>query len=203
MSRLLLCLLFASLVCRLPAEDKPLQPDERDLKVIDAALLHLLANPDFTMILAKKPEAKDDVVLDVTGPEKTGFLQAAQISGELGKKQKVDEELLAATLTRNKKSGYDAVPISYAGAKLDPRIIVGDLTKLPEQKFDFGQGFQKVYPKARGYVSLHLPGYSKDGTQALLRGYTGPSPHGACVTALLELRDGKWTVKWSKVSFFV
>ena len=59
-----------------------------------------------------------------------------------------------------------------------------------------------AHPKARGWVHAYLPGYSKDGSRAIVRAGVGPSAHGATLTALLEKRGDKWVVKWHYIAFY-
>jgi hypothetical protein len=60
-----------------------------------------------------------------------------------------------------------------------------------------------AHPKARGFLDAYLPGYSKDGTHAVVRAGVDPSAHGAMLTAVLEKRGDKWTVVWYYIAYFV
>lgn len=41
-----------------------------------------------------------------------------------------------------------------------------------------------------------LPGYSEDGSYAVVRAAVGPWAHAAMLTAVLEKSGDKWIVKW-------
>ena len=62
--------------------------------------------------------------------------------------------------------------------------------------------FEDAHPKARGWLEAYLPGYSKDGTRAVVRAGVGPWAHAAMLTAVLEKRGDKWTVVWYYVARF-
>jgi len=95
--------------------------------------------------------------------------------------------------------GHDCVASSFIDLKFAQGIVV---TNLPDvHGVHSYSAFEKVQPKARGWVEAYLPGYSKDGSQAVVRGFVGPFTHSVVVTALLEKRNDKWVVKWHQVVY--
>ena len=42
----------------------------------------------------------------------------------------------------------------------------------------------------------------KDGQEAVLRAWFGPTAHGATVTYMLAKKDGRWKVVWRKVTYY-
>ena len=90
---------------------------------------------------------------------------------------------------------------SYKGLKFASSIVTANLSKVWKRR-PFGS-FEGTYPKARGWLEAYLPGYSTDGTQAVVRAGVGPWVHGAMLTAVLAKRGDKWTVIWYHVAFFV
>jgi hypothetical protein len=175
-------------------------PDDRDRAVLEAFLLAVLAEPDFGW---QKKKAQDSVIiLDHRTPEKVGMLGKTQVKADSREKQSFDEELYEALFSRNKDPGseYGAREAWYKGMKFNARIIVADFT-VPEHGSEFDL-LEKLHPKAQGWVSAWLPGYSADGKKALARGWFGPWPHGATATAQLELKAGAWKVVWVKLSFY-
>ena len=95
------------------------------------------------------------------------------------------------------RSGF----LSYKGLKFASSIVTANLSKVWKRR-PFGS-FEGTYPKARGWLEAYLPGYSTDGTQAVVRAGVGPWVHGAMLTAVLAKRGDKWTVIWYHVAFFV
>src|SRR4051794_8445641 len=86
----------------------PIVPDQRDQRVLDALLLHLLADSGFD--LTTVPTSRAQIVLNVRTPEKTGFLQPDQICGDIGSHtlpSGVERDL------RRRNSKSDAKPDTY------------------------------------------------------------------------------------------
>lgn len=179
-------------------------PDERDRRVLEAVLLHLLADPEFDR--TRVPAADGAVVvLHTRTPTKTGLLSSRQMHSDMGSHPlpgDVEEDLLRRNTPSERKPGsYEAVTASFTNLKFSARIVVADLDeKLGRHWF---AGFREAYPKARGFVHAFLPGYSKDGTRAVVRAWVGPSPHGASVTALLEKHGDAWVVKWHHIARYL
>jgi hypothetical protein len=179
-------------------------PDERDRQVLETLLLHLLADSKFDMTRVSPKGVV--VVLHARTPEKTGFIQADQVHSDIG------DHTLPGDAERNlrsrntkpdaKPNTYEAVTASFTNLTFSAGIVVTDLTAIWSDRPSF-QGFETAHPKARGWVEAYLPGYSKDGSFAIVRAGVGPSPHGAMVTALLEKRDKKWSVKWHNIAWYV
>lgn len=194
---LLLCFL-----CRIStstAGEPAVIPDERDRQVLEAVLLDLL--PDVAFRNARLPRTATNIVLHLRTPEKTGMIQPDQMRYDTGKEHTIPEDIAGALVRRNAKPGtYDSVFALFKDLKFDPRIIVDEVAGKNEGR---SPAFEQKYPSARGWVEPYLPGYSKDGTRAVVRAWIGPSEHGAVATALLEKTGGKWLVKWHHLAFFL
>jgi hypothetical protein len=197
----LLCVAFA-FVSRAFGADASV-PDDRDRQVLEAVLVRLLADPDFDMTRASTNGAV--VVLHTRTPEKTGFLMSHQIRSDIGSHtlpSDVEGDLRRRNTPPNAKAdNYDAITASYTNLTFGARIVVADLTDKTGGRRSYG-AFEEAYPKARGFARAYLPGYSKDGTRAVVRASVGPSPHGAMVTALLEKLGDKWVVKWHHIAWY-
>lgn len=178
----------------------PIAPDERDRQVLEVALLHLLA--DAKLDMTKVPAGAGTMLLHARTPEKTGFIQSEQMRHDIGK-NKLPGDVEQDLQRRNSVPGtYDAVQASFASLKFTNGIAAVDLTGMLGGRLAV-RAFQQAHPKARGWAEAYLPGYSKDGTLALVRAGIGPSDHGAMVTVLLEKRREKWVVKWHFVARYV
>jgi hypothetical protein len=101
-----------------------------------------------------------------------------------------------------KPDEYDSVKASYTNLTFAAGIVVTDLTEMRKQRRSF-HSFEDTHPKARGWLEAYLPGYSKDGTRAVVRAGVGPWAHAAMLTAVLEKRGDKWFVAWYHVARFV
>ena len=181
----------------------PTVPDERDRQVLEALLLHLLADPKFDM--TRVPTNGAAIVLHVRTPEKTGFLQSHQMKSDIGG-HSLPGDAERDLRHRNsqpdaKPDTYEAVVASFTNLTFGAGIVVADLTdKWGGRRFY--RAFEEAHPKARGWVQAYLPGYSNDGARAVVRAGVGPSAHGAIVTALLEKSGDRWLVKWHYIAWY-
>jgi hypothetical protein len=181
----------------------PIVPDDRDRQVLESLLLHLLGDTNFDMTRVSTNGAR--IVLDANTPEKTGFLMPHQIRGEIdGRSLPSDAETdmrRRNTPADAKPDAYDSVKASYTNLTFAAGIVVTDLTEIWKQRRSF-RSFEDAHPKARGWLEAYLPGYSKDGTRAVVRAGVGPWAHAAMLTAVLEKRGDKWVVAWYHVARF-
>lgn len=145
-----------------------------------------------------------NIVLDERSPLKTGFLSSDQIRSDIGKRT-LPSEAVSDLRQRNtaadaKPDTHDSVKASYADLKFEARIVVSNLAEIREKSINKFRFFEDAYPKARGWLGSYLPGYSKEGNEAIVRAGVGPSAHGAMITAVLEKSGDKWVVKWYHIS---
>ncbi len=184
------------------ATSPPGVANERDKQVLETALLHLLAADDFNFTAADKGEPL--IVLHAQTPEYSGMIRPEQIRGEIREGFTIPDGIQRDLLRRNEQPGsYRARVASFSDLEFDQQILVAEVTaqqeRFKETRFD---AFAMAYPRARGYVEAYLPGYSKDGSHALVRACVGPSPHGAMATILVERSGHKWLVKWCYIALF-
>jgi len=164
--------------------------------------LHLLADSEFDMTRA--PTNQKSIVLHTRTPEKTGFLMSHQIRSDIrGRTLPSDAE--ADLRTRNTPSNakpetYDSVMASYTNLTFQPIIVLADLTEIWKEGRRRAAAFEKAYPQAKGWLDSYLPGYSRDGTRAVVRAWGWSLAHGAMLTAVLEKTGDKWLVKWYQIS---
>ena len=178
-----------------------LVPDDRDRQVLETVLFRVLADPvcDMTRISTNGTT----IVLNVRTPEKTGMIRREQMENDIGKGHSVPNGVQNDLLSRNEKPGtYDSQLASFASLKFDQRVVVTNLTAIVAGD-GFGRAFTQAQPKARAWVEAWLPGYSKNGAQAIVRAWIGPSDHGAVITAFLEKNGDKWVIKWFHLAHFV
>ena len=185
----------------LPVSAAP--PDERDRQVLETLLLHLLADPKFDMTRVSTNGAT--IVLDTSTPEKTGFLMSHQIRSEIGSRT-LPSDAESDLRRRNTPAGakpdtYDSVTAYYTNLTFAAGIVVTNLSEISRGR-RLSASFADAHPKARGFLDAYLPGYSKDGTRAVVRAGVGPWAHAAMLTAVLEKRGDKWTVVWCYVARF-
>ncbi len=196
---LLLSITFA-VVPRIPGAPA-VAPDERDRQVLESLLLRLLTDSEFNMTRIAGDETT--VVLNTQTPEKTGMIRPDQMAIDIGPGHSIPTGIQSDLRLRNEKPGsYESYRASFADLKFDRRIVVTNLMVLVRGD-RFGRAFGQVHPGARAWVEAWLPGYSQDGTQAVVRAWIGPSDHGAVVTALLEKNGEKWQIKWHHLARFL
>lgn len=137
-------------------------------------------------------------------PEKTGFLMPHQIRAEI-EARKLPSDAGSDMRRRNtpadgKPDTYDSVAAWYTNLTFAAGIVVTNLPQVWQGRSL--SSFEDVHPKARGWLEAYLPGYSADGTRAVVRAGVGPWAHAAMLTAVLEKRSEKWTVVWYYVARF-
>ena len=179
-------------------------PGERDGRVLEALLLHLLTDTNFDMTRVSTDNGAT-IVLHVRTLEKTGYLMPYQIKSDIGS-HTLPSDVEHDLRRRNTSSDagpdtYDSVTAFYTNVTFAAGIVVADLTETWKHGRRFG-AFEDAYPKARGWLESYLPGYSKDGTVAVVRAAVGPWGHAAMLTALLEKRGDTWVVKWYHIARF-
>src|SRR5258708_13616666 len=175
--------------------------DDRDRQVLETLLLRLLTDSDFNMTRVSSNSAI--IVLNERTPEKTGMIRPEQMEHDIGKGHTIPGGVQSDLLRRNEKPGtYDSQLASFAALKFGQRVVVTNVTAI-SQRDRFSRAFEQAHPTALAWVEAWLPGYSKDGTQAVVRAWIGPSDHGAVVTAFLEKSGDKWGIKWHYFARFV
>ena len=178
-------------------------PDERDRQILETLLLHLLSDAKFDM--TRVPTNEATIVLCPRTPEKTGFLMSHQIRAEIDGRtlpSSAESDMRRRnTSTDGKPDTYDSVAAWYTNLTFKAGIVVTNLTETWKGRRS-SSSFEDAHPKARGWLEAYLPGYSSDGTRAVVRAGVGPWAHGAMLTAVLEKRADKWTVVWYYVARF-
>jgi hypothetical protein len=180
----------------------PTVPDERDRQVLETLMLHLLSDTNFDVTRVPATNGTS-ILLHVRTPDKTGFLMSQQIHGEI-RNQTLPEDAENDMRRRNtpldaKPDTYDSVPVTYTNLTFAAGIVITNLNETWTQR----NSFEQTHPKARGWLDAYLPGYSADGTRAVVRAGVGPWAHAAMLTAVLEKVGDKWVVKWYHVARFV
>ena len=194
----LLCIAFAFV---LPVSGA--SPDQRDRQVLETLLMHLLTDSKFDV--TRVPTNGATIVLHTRTPEKTGFLMSDQIRSEIDHRT-LPNDAESDLRRRNtpadaKPDTYDSITAFYTNLTFAAGIVVADLTETWKGRRSF-TSFEDAHPKARGWLEAYLPGYSKDGTRAVVRAGVGPWAHAAMLTAVLEKRGDKWVVVWYYVARF-
>jgi hypothetical protein len=162
-----------------------------------------LADPNFDMTRVSTNGAT--IVLDTRTPEKAGFLMSHQIHSEIGSRKlpgDAENDLRRRNTPADAKPDtYDSVTAYYTNLTFAAGIVVTNLSGTSSRALYMS--FADTHPKARGFLEAYLPGYSKDGTRAMVRAGVGPWAHAAMLTAVLEKRGDKWRVVWYYVARFV
>jgi len=177
-------------------------PDERDRQVLETLLLHLVADPKFDMSRVSTNGAT--IVIHSRTPKKTGFLLPHQIDTEIGSRTlpvDAENEMRRRNVPDGDKATFDSVEAYYTNLTFAAGIVVADLSEVRARRGSINS-FEDAHPKARGWLEAYLPGYSKDGSRAVIRASVGPWAHAAMLTAVLEKRGDKWAVVWYHVARF-
>jgi uncharacterized protein len=162
-----------------------------DAEVLEAALSDMAQYDGKDFELSFINPGKSIRLLDRTGTANP--FTESQMNVELDERQAndIDLKMRQSLLSRNSKE------VSLADLRFsDDRIQLG--------KESFGLRKRIAdQEKLRGWVAVCLPGYSADGSRAVLRFWFGPTPHGAAGTYLLSKIGGKWSVIWRDFAHYV
>jgi len=202
-----LTLLSLALTVAHPLRAAPAVPDERDGRVLDALLVHLLSDPRF--VFSGVSTSQSTILLHASTPESVGDLQPETMRINIVGDYTLPDDALLDLRRRNpprKASPGDTnAPVAayFTNLTFSPGIIVTNLSSDLRTDRRSIVEMQFAYPKARGWVEANLPGYSNDGSSAVVNAYIGPSAHGASLIAFLKKSGDKWTVKWVHFNFYV
>jgi ankyrin repeat protein len=176
---------------RPPARDRELTDDDR--QIIELALLDMLSYKGKDLWLVDK--GKNIVLVNKTAGG-SGFPLDDQLNSELDEK-KANELTLEIRQHIAERNGQ---PMSLTTFRpKSPSILLWDEKTRSKEFSPFGA----PPTKARAWVMVYLPGYTKQRDKAVLRFYLGPTPHGAAGTYFLVKQDGKWQVKWRDFAFYL
>src|SRR5262249_34346970 len=124
-------------------------PSEDDRKVVEAALLRLLDDPDFDTFGSGR---SGPVLLDLRTPPRMGCIDEPQVRADLWHKHDVPDEMIEALRLRNEKPGtiaYETKRASWSGVAFERRIVVADLEPVWKQRSL--SAFEDAFPAARGW----------------------------------------------------
>lgn len=91
-------------------------------------------------------------------------------------------------------------PILYTGRTFPESF---EITHARDDLFDLAHIFNSRLQDFAGWIKPYAPGYSKDGRTAMISAWYGWGRHAQIMTAVLELKDDRWTVKWKQALHFV
>ena len=157
-----------------------------DVSVIDKVLFDILSYKGWEVRSPDNLKAPNIIIFDSTSTSSEGT--ESEMNTELTERQAndIDLHMRQDLLKRNIST------LSISGTKFSPHILLKK-TEVPS----FGDPFKIVEEAhARCWVEVMLPGYSADGSKAIIRLIYGPTAHGARGTYLLAKRNGKWIVVW-------
>jgi hypothetical protein len=195
-----LLMILAVPVVRAPAGEPVGQFSKRDAAVLEAVLKDYgdAANPIHANFLAVRRPGQF-VVLD---SESATFLPALALDqGRLNLRlgdtpaQAVSKEIGDDLRRRNSEafaSLKDFRPKDVKVTVVDIEETLADVATPAEQY----NKFWELYPDSWGLVYAYLPGYSKDGTTAVVPLVSGPSMQMQFDTYFLKKEDGRWKVEW-------
>ena len=206
---ILLCLAPAFVFPALAAKPaKPVAPTEQDRQVLEALLLHLLADrgADLLKFHHTAFANRATIVLHNHSPDYTGFLETNQIVCDIHPRTlpgEAERDLRQRnTPARSRARQRDSAAAPYTNLVFAPQILVTDLSRYSSGDWEWLKSFIEANPDAHGLFFAYLPGYTQDNNAAAVRALVGPSSHGATLTALLKKRDNKWVVEWYRFAFY-
>lgn len=165
-----------------------------DFVILRVALNHFISIKNAGIYATRK--GADSVLVAKKTPGKSDMLGDRQVSRELRKGLSLSSQLLLDLRQRNVK------PVAIDGMRnRDKKIIVARIDRF-SGGIDFWPAVQKRHPRAKAYARTWLPGYSRDGKQAVVRFSFGPTAHGAIATYMLVKRDKQWAIKWHNLAFY-
>lgn len=181
-----------------------------DYEIVNSVLKYLVQDKNFNETLSK-PSLSSQIVLASSFPDR--LISADLVTDENGKitiQQAKLDQLLKNLVARNaeadrsflmSKGSTPAVDWSNFASK-EKSILVKDVSSL-NSGIDGWTQFKGLYPQAKGYVCLWLPGYDKAKKSALVHFLIGPSAHGGVGTCILERKKTTWKIVWVNYRFFL
>jgi hypothetical protein len=183
----------------------------RDRAVIQALALHLIKR-DWVSV-SDHWRSKTDLVLDDSLPTAPVLYPCS--SGCVEKGTQIPVWGLTALADRDGAIDYSSfrwsaictpcIPPIRIPTNLHDALLDAADPSLGELKFmtaGSSATFERAFPSAKGWFAAYLPGYSPDGTEAIIRAWVGPSPHGSLATALLRRTGDHWAVEWCDIVHF-
>ncbi|MCE9560149.1 MAG: ankyrin repeat domain-containing protein [Armatimonadetes bacterium] len=169
-----------------------------DLVVVSAAMTNILENKDSDGWSAWNKKLTKIVLLNEIGREGS-FLNDSQVNADLDDKQAHDFSL-EIRKSFSKRTGD--VAIVDAALFNDSRILVRPQEAIFDKR-EYSDGSPQTEKlQAFGWIHSSLPGYSIDGTAAILRCGFGPTSHGGTLTIFLKKVDGNWQVMWREFAYY-
>lgn len=166
-----------------------------DLLVIECAIVDMATYSGKEFELSYFSKSTKMILLDTTAGVVNEYTEN-QMNAELDERKANDIDLsMRKDLLRRNTTTTSLAKSDFTNprVKLRPQdSVAGGFARFDFEKSD-----------ARGYASVYLPGYSSDGSRAVLRFWFGPTPHGAAGTYLLERKNGKWRVVWRDFAHYV
>jgi hypothetical protein len=183
------CFIFSTAFSSRAAADL-LSADPRDRAVLQTVLTNLLSNPQVALFLKKKNPHTELVFVSRT--PRILLPPKDEIQKEVRKVLGGEFQNLVSRNSKDRKPKQ----ASFDGIKLSPKFILVDSDEMNDENFE------TKYPNARGWIQAWLPGYSDDGTHAIVRARKGVAPFGAAVTASLDKKGEEWSIAWIKIAYW-
>jgi hypothetical protein len=171
--------------CASPAAVRAFSPDPAiDSEVLGVVLDNILGGGQGGNVL----------LLDQEGPVASSIFMN-QLRNDLGVRTAEVEDLIADMAARNQVSTLMSDLVSSTST-----IQVVDLKSL-SRRLGWA-GMKDLYPGMQQAVRAYRPGYSSDGTEALVRCHLFPTAHGTSAAYLLRRHEGVWQIVWKDVSLY-
>jgi hypothetical protein len=169
-------------------------PDQanRDHEIFDIVLSDLIDYEEFDPAVGGRGVNKSQIVLSDT-TLKQRFSDRLLDGRPCNLPKEIPSEIWADLIRRNAQGKRYSLARYHPS---NPHILVRDLSQTDLD------GFGGVFPDARGYVELSLPGYSRGGQTALFHFTFGPTPHGAVGDYLLSRVKGRWEIVGRFIGYF-
>ncbi len=167
-----------------------------DHEIFDIVLLDLIDNEEFSPMTGGRGVKKSQIVFGDTTAGWGGIMESSvyhirnrnqkippDVEDDLRRRNRVDRN------TRGKR-------FSLAGYHpSNSNILLRALDQVDRDFLTFGGQF----PNARGYVYAVLPGYSRDGREAVILFAFGPNEHAAVGCYSLKRVNGRWEIVWREI----
>ena len=172
-------------------------PMATDVAVLTAALEHLSAEKRITWDGPYHPERRRILLHKASGGP-MGVPSDQQMDSDTRNEAWMVPRDVAGDLRRR-----NTASVSLVGPSFGNYVSLIDVVKLLKSRNLRTVHRPVEYPDAKGYATAWLPGYSRDGTQAVARFRFGPTAHGATATYLLARRKDRWEVVKHALAYYV
>jgi hypothetical protein len=183
------------------------QPTQRDHDVLQALMTAVLRDKNLNI------NGNESVLLCKLSPSRSGFLLCYPFLPSTVAGHKLPADAVSDFNARNDlysdgQRHKDKSRFDYSSFKLPQGVVLTSIegSRL-EGWLDIPSGVKPpgdeapINPNGNSWFEAYVPGYSRDGSIAVVSGPFGPALGMATLDAVLKKRHGRWVMTWHRLDF--